>query len=1025
MKILYAYIGFLFLALVVFCACTDESEFLNVEEGDAVCLNLSIQAQTNNNVVIGRAEIDEKLYDLHFYVFNAQGKLTGYEKFESNTGELASPGPQNITIRTKTGQSYIYTVANINHGSTYYLSTLNKNLLNVTTGATAGMANAELESAVASKSSTLTKDVFLAINFNRNYSTGENQNFSPTPTDNIFMMSGYLNDGKAVTIKKDASGNASIAENVNIIKIYRVLAKNTLTITSTDNGTFIPKSYRLCNVPKDGMLIPNSSISTANGTNDNYTTDNITSAEVESSYQLSSSTTSFTFFYPENLQLSVAGIGVWKERETNSYSNGSKLFTKAPANAAYVEVQGDYKSADGNIMANVTYTIHLGNFSTQARLGDFNVVRNNHYIYSVTVNGVDDIVAEAKLEKDGEVNIDNPYVEGLVVNATSGMHLSVDAHYEARVLKFTKASIEALKASHANRPGYILNINTPFGKTTETVNVKSDGVYKMNNTKICDITAVSNTSDLFNGDADYHWVKFVRNTTGNRTKSTNNISRYTCEYPGDQWSKTEYDASTSDDIPGKPSKPWLNVFEFLSELYNVDTYTDKDENNNSVAYYTCFIDENYYANKPWSSYVNKDSRTLQIANDLYISTDQKSVYAEVAYSISQRSIATFYINENVKAYGTEFVDEEDVYDNRLGESNSISLYENMQIQNQHDWNGWTSAKITNESTDINKGWYSHEINGTEIVILKENIQPLYKAVAKACMSRNRDSNGNRKIEADEVKWYLASVGQYRGLYMAQKVLPVDARLISDAELLQINNKYEEGKNSQNPNGRWIDDYNGNNFRGKYHYYTSSLKTNAGTFWPEEGLTNNPVQTSSWVSRAELVRCVRTLESNGHGVTNPDLYYTYTEATRSLNLDGIKVNRTPIGTPLDVHNETEDLNELTTSFVVAAGDLNGTYSTSRIADSNKAEDPCLNYNENGDGGAKWRTPNQKEMALMISIEGLADWSGVNYATRTKFSGNHKSAGYYQWHNSPGFGSEKGSINLTDHSDAKVRCIRDKK
>ena len=229
MKTLYRYIGFLFLALTMFCACTDDNEFLQVEEGNDVRLNLSVQTQANKEVVVSRAEADEMLYDLHFYVFNVQGELTGYEKIESSNGDITSPGATNVTIRTKTGQSYIYAVANINHGSTYFLSDTDKNLLNVTAESTKGMADAELESKVLS--STLTKDAFLNINFNRRYSAGEHQNFSPTPTDNIFMMSGYLNDGSSVTIKKDVGDNVSIAEGDNIIKLYRVLAKNTLAIS--------------------------------------------------------------------------------------------------------------------------------------------------------------------------------------------------------------------------------------------------------------------------------------------------------------------------------------------------------------------------------------------------------------------------------------------------------------------------------------------------------------------------------------------------------------------------------------------------------------------------------------------------------------------------------------------------------------------------------------------------------------------------------------------------------------------------
>ena len=334
----------------------------------------------------------------------------------------------------------------------------------------------------------------------------------------------------------------------------------------------------------------------------------------------------------------------------------------------------------------------------------------------------------------------------------------------------------------------------------------------------------------------------------------------------------------------------------------------------------------------------------------------------------------------------------------------------MEIKSQHDWNGWTSAKDTNKE----QGWYTQD----NITTYTENIQPLYKAAAKACMSRNRDSNGNGEVDEGEVKWYLASVGQYRGLYFAQDVLPADARLISEDELTEINDAYIRLTNG-NYNNKWGGDTNGHNFRGKYHYYTSSAESSAGTFWPEEGLTNNPVQASWGDSRAELVRCVRTLKSEDDGLENPDLYYTYNPSSRTFNLDGIKVNRGPIETTFGVHNEIEDLNEFYTSFEVANLDYNngGTVSMSVITGES---DPCAGY---GDGS--WRTPNQKELALMLfEIPELSDGYNENYGARTKFSGND--TGYYSWHNSPGFMTSGKVLNLAGTgTSGKIRCVRDKK
>lgn len=1059
MKKLYKYI-LLVIGMVAFCACTDEIDFQGVDVGgNDVTLKLSVSPEVRKDIVNSRATNEEnKLYDLHFYVFNAQGKLTGYEKLVSESGDITSPTLPNgeaipITIRTKTGTSYIYAVANINTGSIYKLSQNDKDLLNVTTYTTDDKTTKEEVDALRAtvEASTLNMETFKNINFNRTLPTG-NEVLSPTPTDNKFMMSGYLNDGNAVTIQKNGT-DVSIKEGVNVIKLYRILAKNTLTINSiTDDITqkpkFTLKSYRLYNVPVGGQLVPNANISTAN-TEPEYTA-NITAADVESHYQAFSNNSSFTFYYPENLQASTSIINAWEDREKNKWnSEGTqKSFANAPAKAAYIEIQGDY--VDNNVSANVSYTIHLGNFGDTEKggsLSNFNVIRNNNYIYTVTINGVNDIIAEARIEND------NPYAEGFVVEVGNGQHYEVDAHYEARVLKFTKSSIQALKNSHSNKPGYILNVSTPFGNTTQTVNVKDDGVYTMDNVRICTIDQATDIDNPNNQDvkkvlfgdkeADFRWMRFVRNTTGNVTKNGNDISLYTCKYPGD------HDRYSSTNVGG-----WMNVFELLAQLYDEGTYTNNDE-----AYYTCFIDENYYANKQWSEYVNRDPRTMQIANKLSISEDKKSVYAEVAYSISQRSIATFYRDVNTVAFGTEIFDEEDLFhteDNptRLGSSNSIELYENLPISNSDDWDGFTGTFKTNAETYGALNWYEDDDITVTIITTNfwggtsttekdvtinpniiKSIQPLYKSAAKACMSRNRDLNGNGEIDDGEVRWYLASGGQYHALYIAKTSLPAESWLINTADLQDIDNKYKAGANNNNPDGRWVNDENGHDYRGKYHYYTSSGSSTA-TYWPEEGLTLNPAQTSSWVSRAELVRCVRTLESGTsgeakYGLRAPQKYYTF--ENNVFNLTGIETRRGDINEPLPNHNEIQDQNELYKTFQVATA---GTASGSSLdAITGNATDPCSRYSEGNYNN--WRTPNQKELGLMLAEMKSTMISG-RYVPRTRFSGykgsktngqfnNSLDALGYHWHDRVGFQiGSNGEYNLISNTtNVNVRCVRDVK
>lgn len=990
MKTLYKYTGILFLIAMALFACTDDTALQEVnqeaQDDGFVTLNVKYDSQNDKEIIVSRSAAtapEKTLYDLHFYVFDAKGNLSGYTEVlpvGDNDVIEESSNTESVSIRTKTGTSYLYAVANINASTTYYLDESDMAMLHIDKG------NSEEEYRTSIENSTLTRDKFLNIRFKRLYGD-ENKLFSPDPTGNVFVMSGYANDGNAVEITKGNNGTATVPEGQNIVKLYRILAKNTFTVVSgTTKGTFTPKSYRLCNVPVEGNLMPNSGISTSA----TYLANNVTDAAVESSFRWNfDGNEEITFYFPENLQ--VAGnndIEQWKDREKNSWKDAVKSFTNASDKASYIEIYGDYVDKSGKISANVSYTIHFGDFSSAA-LNDFNVIRNHAYKYKVTVDGVDDIKVEAQTVT-GE---DNPYAEGVVVDASGGVHFDIDAHYEARVMTFKKSTIQSLKEIGS---GYVLTVNTPFGETSQTVCVKNNAVWSVGGDRLCDI---NNVTSIFNNEADYRWVKFVKNTNDNRLDGRDK-SKNICKYPGDN------------------SGEVLNVFQLLAQLYDDNTYT---ENGNSEVYYTCFIDEYYYANKSWPEYVDKDPRTMLIANDLDVSTDGKSIYAKVAYSISQRSITTFYTtnyiypdgtNDLVKAFGTEIIDEEELYNIRFNNNDYHGF------SHYSDWDAWGATGAANNG----KNWYDN-------IRIAEGKQPLYTSVARACMSRNRDLNGNNQIDNNEVKWYLAAVDQYRALFFGQNALAPDAYLITRAALDDIDAEYKRrGKD-------WGGDYMGHEYRGRYHYFTSSGGDKT-SFWPEEGLTNNPINPQGWTSTAQLVRCIRTLESYGEGLTNPEPFYSYSNNT--FEMGGIKATRNYTESPLGGHNEIQPSNNLFSSFVVAKHDLKqGNNYNFKLADfTNGGTDPCRDYSKQNDvkgtdeANYTWRTPNQKEFALMVSR--VTEMSNYKYGTRTRFSGDDEANGYWNWHNTVGFWSDKGSggrINVgqgyDDDGGVRIRCVRDKR
>jgi hypothetical protein len=367
----------------------------------------------------------------------------------------------------------------------------------------------------------------------------------------------------------------------------------------------------------------------------------------------------------------------------------------------------------------------------------------------------------------------------------------------------------------------------------------------------------------------------------------------------------------------------------------------------------------------------------------------------------------------VKAFGTEIIDEEELYDIRFSN-------DDYQGFSRHsDWDAWGIVSEANRG----RGWYNELRHA-------EGKQPLYTSVARACMSRNRDLNGNNQIDENEVRWYLAGVDQYRALFFGQNSLAPDAYLIKRSELDNIDDEYKRRGNN------WGGDYMGHEFRGRYHYFTSSGGDKT-SFWPEEGLTNNPINPQGWHSSAQLVRCIRTLESGGQGLKNPEPFYSYTNNT--FEMGGIKATRNYTEAPLGGHNEIQPTNNLFSSFVVAKYDLeNGRHY--QLADlTSGGADPCRNYSKQDnvrntdEANYAWRTPNQKELALMVSR--VTEMANHRYGTRTRFSGDDEPNGYWNWHDTDGFWTDKGSggrinvglgYNENDGTSLlRVRCVRDKK
>ena len=190
------------------------------------------------------------------------------------------------------------------------------------------------------------------------------------------------------------------------------------------------------------------------------------------------------------------------------------------------------------------------------------------------------------------------------------------------------------------------------------------------------------------------------------------------------------------------------------------------------------------------------------------------------------------------------------------------------------------------------------------------MQDDYKSLRYFCMARNRDNNGNGKIEKDEVRWYLASIQQLVGLFVGNGVVQQSARLYY---------RTPEQKASNDMND-W------------YQFVISSTNHSVGggptVIWGQEGLSTSSLYQSSqqWESSRDVtaygIRCVRNLGVDSDADINkaPADFLTKTENNGSVTFEATHLNAAALrdytSTDLPYADEWSSANRLYKRFEVA-------------------------------------------------------------------------------------------------------------
>lgn len=569
----------------------------------------------------------------------------------------------------------------------------------------------------------------------------------------VLMSGKYCAAGK---IYDQCDGSLDIKPGENkldgIIRLRRSVAKITFVFnggshtiagtTTTAHVTFKPESYGLYEYSRSCTLMER------DNWKDDFPYMGDTKVSEENRFHNGSDFpivgSQFDFYMPENVQTRNVkgtpdkGWTYFNREERNSDGVESptqeqyNTFKYAPKHGTFVAVKGTISIPEENYSGDVTYYIHLGNFKKSP--DDFTVRRNYHYTYTITVNGVDNIIAEAKAEDSGEIQ---PGAEGNITHTTDAyLDVRLDSHYETVLLK-VKADVDA--------GTYAVRVNSPY---TKNVMVKS--------------TDSPVDFDAKKKDLDYGWIRFGKPAT--TTADGNKGYR---SFPG-------------------VSNTTTDVFGLIADLQSENTtktYWSKDTYNGEAYYYTiAYVNEYYYEDKmnnaadktaELKKFINADDRTMSVilGPNVFESKDGHSTYTDLThgfFNISQRSIKTFYDLSVANPFGIEQIEETEKTSNYKKERSSYFSSDYDKEKSDHD-NGY--ANIPDRFINGSSSWNSYISNGFYQSVALSNNYAVYQ-----CLSRNRDEDGDGIIDGEELKWYLPAVNQCTYYWLGMNSLPEDARI---------------------------------------------------------------------------------------------------------------------------------------------------------------------------------------------------------------------------------------------------------
>lgn len=739
-----------------------------------------------------------------------------------------------------------------------------------------------------------------------------------------------------------------------------------------------------------------------------------------------------------------------------------------------------------------TYTVHLGFLNGIAN--DFNCLRNSKYTYNIKIRSVKDVLIEAY--REGELQ---PGAEGIVTDVTNRLE-ELDAHSGVFNIYLTTDELKSFSFSMTTYYGGVAkriamdkdgNWTRPESDKNRQPEIGDDDFKFYNWIELVPAGKLDGSEDTDKLPLDPTKIpttikEFPNLVTGTRTGNVyylgelraaanreNNaltgqwFTVYVNEYTYEKrYDELEDKSDWGNEKSGNPEwkkyvmqpqrQAWFNVSQSTSADNNssyykskyaltqrsIQTYYDYQDAELTSAVGAEHVNESFGMNLRWTVNVpgfNQDKiETLYNFLDqnngryntwimsAYASTGSQTSPSDIAWPLNLASLQNVnkIDNENQDLSGVATA--ERIYSvpklNEIPINNSSNGGYNIS-----DWATSNSQWWWGTATD-----YDPQVNGSDIQ---------YIQVYHACMNRNRDENGNGRLDPQELKWYVPTSGKYVRLILGRNVLPTPIMNYARTSVPEFCGK------------------GGNTY---YHFATSDNSI----VWSEEGtsLSFFNQQANEYSRSPWQVRCIRNLGTDLRSITRGDdgvvMAYDDTEKDTSTHGGVVKTKyysgqavRTPQIDPLPVHKTNSPLNKLGTygfeiaprgnTFSNSAGShdkeaglgvrWSGSNDASSLTSGNYdiykklVEDNTLCSGLNTTGRTGWRVPNQKEITIMRRM-GILD--GGNFLTSTQeYYSAIAENGIYPGSDTPGYQYRIASVEDTRTVVSflpkvnRVRCVRD--